>query len=169
MTAALVAAFGREADFVRAFEEAGRRKIRVLDSFMPFMPETLAGHGGVPGPARVTAALVIGGLAAAACFYLMEFFSATVLYPFDSGGRAHDSWPAFMMGPFEFGVFAAGFCGFVALLIVCRLPRPHQPLFETPGIERASQDTFFLALEPSEAAERFALDLGASSVVRAEL
>jgi hypothetical protein len=169
VTAAVLATFSSEAEFLAAWAEAGRRGVRVVDAFTPYLPEALATHGGVRGPAIVTAALVIGGLATAALFYLGELLTAAVLYPFDSGGRPPDSWPVFVMGPFEFGVFVAGFCGFVALLVVGALPRPHQPLFGAPGIERASQDAFFLALEPGEAAEQLARDLGAVDTSPVEL
>lgn len=168
MTDAVLAAFASEADFSRALAEARREGVTVIDGYAPFLPE--AGEDpGDPGPARVTAAVAVGGFAMAGAFYLLEWWTAARAYPFDSGGRPHDSWPAFIMGPFEFGVFMAGLCGFIAFLIQCGLPRPHQPLFAVEGIERATQDRFFLALAAGEPAEALALRMGATDMRRVEL
>ena len=63
------------------------------------------------------------------------------------GGRPHNSWPTFMMFPFEFGILSAG---------DLRAPRPvlGRPacrgstilVFDIEGFERASQDRFLLAI-----------------------
>ena len=58
-----------------------------------------------------------------------------------------NSWPVFLLVPFEIGILAAGIAGFVALLWSCGLPRLHHPLFAYPGIERASQDRFFIFID----------------------
>ncbi|MGH6957568.1 MAG: DUF3341 domain-containing protein [Caulobacteraceae bacterium] len=168
MSEAVLAAFATEADFSRALAEAKRLGVEVIDAFTPYLPES-GEDARDPGPGRVTAAVAIGGFATAAAFYLLELATAAILYPFDSGGRPHNSWPTFIMGPFEFGVFIGGLSGFIALLIHCGLPRPHQPLFYAEGIERATQDRFFLALAPGEAAEALALRMGAVDAQRVEL
>jgi hypothetical protein len=165
-TPVVIAAFASEAAFSRAYEEAGRRALPVVDAFAPFLPEIARTDSRDRGPARMAAAVAIGGFGLAIAFFLVEAISAAVLYPFDSGDRPLFSWPAFVMGPFEFGVFSAGFCGFVALLALCGLPRPHQPLFDARGIEMATQDRFFIALAASDEAEALVRELGGQFIQR---
>ena len=68
-------------------------------------------------------------------------------YPYNSGGRPFDAWPAFMLVPFATGILLAAIAGFATFLIECGLPRLHDALFAVEGFERASQDRFMLALE----------------------
>ena len=58
----------------------------------------------------------------------LEFWSAVYAYPIDSGGRPLNSWPIFLLVPFEVGVLAAAVAGFAALLVLCGLPRLHHPV-----------------------------------------
>ena len=73
----------------------------------------------------------IAALALAAAAYALEFWSAVYAYPIDSGGRPLNSWPIFLLVPFEVGVLAAAVAGFAALLVLCGLPRLHHPLFDS--------------------------------------
>ena len=91
------------------------------------------------------------------------------LYRFNSGGRPQDSWQTFLPAAFEFGVFAATATGFVNFLRLGRLPHLADPVFEVPGFERASQDRYFLALQPVEGGTDLAMRLGALRTAEVEL
>ena len=84
----------------------------------------------------------------AAFAFGLQWYSAVIAYPINSGGRPLNSWQVFWLVPFEVGVFAAALCGVIALFWSCGLPRLHHPLFEIPGFERATQDRFFLLATP---------------------
>ena len=45
---------------------------------------------------------------------------------------------------------AAAIAGFVTLIVGGGLPRLHHPLFAYPGIERATQDRFFVLVARAE-------------------
>ncbi len=119
--------------------------------------------------------MLAGGLAVAGGMYLMEWYSAVFAYPFNQGGRPHNSWPAFMLAPVEVGVLAAAITGFVVFLIKGGLPRLSHPLFEHMAFERASQDQFLLAVRapgPGDAAilaRQRLFDAGAVWVEEVEL
>jgi hypothetical protein len=51
---------------------------------------------------------------------------------------------------FEVLVLVAAFSALFAMLFLNGLPRPHHPVFNVPGFERASQDRFFLAIEATD-------------------
>ena len=36
--------------------------------------------------------------------YALEYYSAVINYPYNSGGRPFDAWPAFMLVPFATGI-----------------------------------------------------------------
>jgi hypothetical protein len=133
---------------LRAGIEAARLyDVELVDAFTPFPVEGLGEiFGGSEGARRVRIAMLVGGLALAGLAYGLEYYSATIAYPFDAGGRAHNSWPAFMLFPFEFGVLAAAVCGLVGLFAWAGLPRLNHPVFEVEGFERASNDRFILVL-----------------------
>jgi hypothetical protein len=120
--------------------EAGHR---ALDAFTPYPVDGLEEGLGI-GPSRIRYAMLAGGLAMAAFAYGLQYYSAVYDYPLNLGGRPLHSWQAFLLVPFEVGIFAAALCGVAAFLYSCGLPRLHHPLFDVPGFERATQDRFFL-------------------------
>jgi hypothetical protein len=93
--------------------------------------------------------------------YALEYFSAAIDYPYNSGGRPLNSWPAFMLVPFATGILVAAIAGFAAFLAECGLPRLYHPLFAVEGFERASQDRFVLAIArpDDDESSRRAVDL----------
>lgn len=149
MTKALFIEFADAAGIMAGLELAGRERATVLDAFTPYPVEGLGDAlGGGADARRVRTWMLVGGLAAAASAYGLEFYSATIAYPFDVGGRPHNSWPVFMLFPFEFGILSAAVFGLIGLFVSTGLPRLHHPLFEVEGFERASGDRFILAVEP---------------------
>jgi hypothetical protein len=101
---------------------------------------------------RLRVVMFWSGMAVAAAAYGIEGWSAAFDYPINSGGRALNSWPAFMLFPFAIGIFGAALGGMIGLLVQTGLPRLHHPLFFVEGFERATQDRFMLALETPESA-----------------
>ena len=106
----------------------------------------------------------------AALAYGLEYYSAVINYPYNSGGRPLDAWPAFMLVPFAVGILAAAIAGFIAFLWRAGCRGCIIPLFAVDGFERASQDRFFLAVERREptikfgAAIDFLRDAGATTI-----
>lgn len=146
MSASLLAEFSDADRLLAAVREVRREGHRVLDAFTPFPVEGLAEEVGFkPSPVRY--AMLFGGLAVAAFAYWLQWFSATIDYPINSGGRPLHSWPVFLLVPYEVGVFAAAVAGFVAFLWASGMPRLNDPLFAVPGFERATNDRFFLLAE----------------------
>lgn len=146
MSALLLAEFSDSTRLVEAARQARNDHYRLLDTFTPFpvdgVHELLEHRNG-----HIRVVMFIGGMAMAALAYGLEYFSAVINYPYNSGGRPLDAWPAFMLVPFATGILVAAISGFAAFLVECRLPRLHHSLFAVEGFERASQDRFILALE----------------------
>jgi hypothetical protein len=99
-------------------------------------------------PSRLPWAMFIGGVTGGILGYLMQYFAVLADYPINVGGRPLHSWPAFIPATFELTILSAALTGFLGVFISCKLPQPHHPCFEIPEFERASQDRFFLLVQP---------------------
>ena len=149
MSGMLLAEFADERRFLDAARRA-RARYRLLDAFTPIPVEGMRDLLETR-PSRIRLKMFVGGMVMAALAFGLEYFSAVINYPYNSGGRPLDSWPTFMLPPFATGIFIAAAAGFVAFLHETGLPRLHDPLFAVEGFERATQDRFLLALERPEA------------------
>jgi hypothetical protein len=129
-------------DAARRVRDAGWRG---LDAHVPFAVEGLTEALGL-GPTRIRLAMLIGGVVSGAFTYWLQWYSAVIDYPLNSGGRPLHSWPVFLVPSFEATILGATLTGIAAFLISTGLPRLHHPAFAAHGFDRASQDRFFLAV-----------------------
>jgi Alternative complex III, ActD subunit len=167
MTRAVLAEFTAPKAFEAALpqvEAAGFHTVETLTPYAP--PRDEATEPAVRGLIRNA---IIAGLAAAGLLYLVQVLSSVVAYPLDSGGRPHNAWPVFLPASFEIGVLAGALTGFGEFLRRAGLPHLADPVFDAPGVERASQDRFFVALTPVDGASELALRLGALRTLEVEL
>ncbi|MGO8953606.1 MAG: DUF3341 domain-containing protein [Rhodomicrobium sp.] len=117
-----------------------------MDAFTPFPVEEAMAALDLPRTS-LKRNMAIAGFGMAAAAYALEFYSSVFAYPYDSGSRPPNSWPVFLLVPFEVGVLAAAIAGFITLLYECGLPSLYHPIFDARDIDRANEDRFFLAVE----------------------
>ncbi|HEX3946028.1 MAG TPA: DUF3341 domain-containing protein [Rhizomicrobium sp.] len=84
------------------------------------------------------------GVLGAAAGYLMQWYSAVVDYPIDAGGRPLNSWPAFLLVPYETAILSAAVIGILGWMWMCGLPKLFHSLFAAAVTERAVQDRYLL-------------------------
>lgn len=174
MTQVVLAQFAHSRALSAAARAARGRNYRVLDAFTPYPIEEVDAALDMR-PSRIRVVMLIGGLVMAALAYGLEYFSAVTNYPYNTGGRPLDSWPAFLLVPFATAILLASICGFAAFLFETGLPRLHHPLFDIAGFERVSQDGFALAFVlPPAAADQLEMmtwlhQAGANRVQELEL
>ncbi len=145
----LMAEFAEHDELLEAARRAYAAGYRRMDAYSPFPVEELAealGHEYTPVP-LIT---LLGGIAGGLGGYFMEWYSMARLYPFNVGGRPHNSWPNFIPVVFELTVLIASLSAFVGMLVLNRLPQPHHPVFNVPEFRRASIDRFFLCIETED-------------------
>ncbi|HEY7298309.1 MAG TPA: DUF3341 domain-containing protein [Xanthobacteraceae bacterium] len=97
-------------------------------------------------PLLMFAAAILG----AAYGYWIQYWDEALNYPLNVGGRPHNSWPAFVVGTFEFMLLVTIAAGFFGMLAASRLPKLYHPLFEAKAFERASRDRFVICVEKSD-------------------
>jgi hypothetical protein len=153
----------------RAYEEGYRK----MDAYSPMPVDGLAEAIGFTRN-RLPLIVLIGGLLGAATAYLMMYYSATMSYPYNVGGRPYHSPPAFVPITFELTILFAAFTAVLGMLGLNGLPQPYHPVFNAPGFAMASRSRFFLCIEAAdpkfdaEQTRRFLESLGPKSVAEVE-
>ncbi|HWG77306.1 MAG TPA: DUF3341 domain-containing protein [Steroidobacteraceae bacterium] len=127
---------------VRRAREAGFHR---LEAYSPF---SIDGLDEALGGSREYVPLITlgGGVVGALIGYFLQWYSATINYPINVGGRPLDSWPSFLPVTFEIAVLGAAFAALLGMLVLNGLPRLMHPLFELEEFRRASSDRFFLCI-----------------------
>jgi Protein of unknown function (DUF3341) len=126
------------------------RGYREFETYTPYPVEGLEDiiH---PGPKRFLPLLMFGGAVFGAVWgYWIQAWGEVVNYPINVGGRPYNSWPAFMVGTFEFMVLCAVAAGLFGLLAASRLPKLYHPLFQARSFARASRDRFLICIEATD-------------------
>lgn len=132
------------------------RGLGTIETYTPIPIDGLSAAMGVGGSlAPFAVAGIVLGFAA---MMGMCIYATAVDYVFDIGGRPLISWPAFVVPSVSFATLVGALAIYLAMLVTNRLPRLNHPAFNIPNFTRASQDRFFLTIEPQDDAP---LDLSA--------
>jgi hypothetical protein len=132
----------RTAEVARAASDAGHPAQDVLS---PSPIEGIDEYLARPHPSHpIGWVMFIAGAAGGAIGYLMQWYSAVADYPIDSGGRPLNSWPAFLLVPYEAAILSAAIVGLLAWMWMCGLPKLFHFLFTAAATERAVQDRYLL-------------------------
>jgi hypothetical protein len=145
----LLAEFVTAQQILDATRRAAQAGYREMDAYAPYAVEGLAAELGMRRT-RVPSVVLMAGLIGAGVGFFMQFWSMSVDFPFNVGGRPLNSWPVFIPITFELMVLVASFAAFLGMLFLNGLPHPHHPLFNVPQFARASQDRFFLCIEATD-------------------
>jgi hypothetical protein len=129
----------------RAYD-AGYRK---MDAYSPMPVEGLAEAMGFTRN-RLPLIVLIGGITGALTAFVMMWYSATIHYPFNVGGRPLFSWPAFVPIIFEMTILFASGAAVFGMLGLNGLPMPYHPVFNAPNFAMASRSRFFLCIEATD-------------------
>ncbi|MGE5170337.1 MAG: DUF3341 domain-containing protein [Rudaea sp.] len=147
---ALLAEFADPGALLSATRQC-RERYRDVDAYSPYAVDGLAEALGMHRN-RVPLVTLIGGLLGGIGIYALQWYSAVVDYPINSGGRPLDSWPVFIPPTFELTVLGAALCAFLGMLILNGLPRLSHPIFNAPEFDLASRNRFFVAIRASDRA-----------------
>ena len=147
---AMLAEFPDPAALLEAVR-ACRARYRDVDAYTPYPIDGLAELLGFHRNAVPLWAL-LGGLVGGVGTYFLQWYSAVIDYPINSGGRPLHSWPAFIVPTFELTVLGACLAAFLGMLVLNRLPRLHHPIFGAADFDLATRNRFFGAIRATDAA-----------------
>jgi hypothetical protein len=144
-----MAEFGTPEELVAAARKARAAGYRRVEAYSPFPVEGLAEATGMKRN-WVPPIVLAGGLAGGIGGYFMQWYSAVVSYPINSGGKPPHSWPEFIPVTFELTVLVAAIAGVLGMLFLNGLPRLTHPVFNVREFDLASRNRFFLCLRSGE-------------------
>jgi hypothetical protein len=142
----LLAEFERPEELVAAAARAREAGYRRMDAYTPFPIHGLSDAMGFR-PTRLPLIVLVGGLVGCVSALGMMWYSSTIHYPLNVGGRPFASWPAFIPITFELTVLFAALFAVFGMLGMNGLPMPYHPIFNAPRFAFASRDRFFLCVE----------------------
>jgi Protein of unknown function (DUF3341) len=131
---------------IEVTQHAFDRGYRMMEAYSPFPVDGLAEALGFHRN-RIPRMVFLGGLFGGVGGFFMQWFSATIHYPLDIGGRPFNSWPAFIPITFELTILCAALSAVLSMLWFNGLPRPHHPVFNVPSFALASRNRFFLCIQ----------------------
>ena len=140
----ILALFDDEAGLARALERFREARIAPIETYTP------APLQGEPVHSPIPLAMLVAGLAGAAASFALQSYSLTNAYPFPVGGRPQIAWPSFIPTAFENGVLLAIAAGFLAFMLINRMPRLYDPVDESDLMRRASRDGWLLLVATAE-------------------
>ena len=171
---ALVAEFASVEGVMTAAHAVRKAGYTRTDAHTPFPVEGLDEALGMKSTRLGWIVLMMGVLGLVVGFG-MQWYSNTIFYPLNIGGKPLNSWPMFVVITFEVTVLFAAFTAGIYMIARNGLPRLYHPIFNTPNFENATRDRFFLAIEARDAkfsraeTKSFLEGLGASRVSEVEL
>ncbi|MDE3168207.1 MAG: DUF3341 domain-containing protein [Acidobacteriota bacterium] len=144
----LLGIFDDESALTGAIQAAREQRLRIVEVYTPYAVHGLDRVLGLKRSRLALVCLVAGALGAVLKLWF-EFWTMTVDWPVDIGGKPWDSLPAFVPITFEVMVLFAGLSTVGALLIVSRLRPGKKPDLVHP---RVTNDRFALVIEETDAA-----------------
>lgn len=154
-TYALVAEFGEVEEVTAAANAVREAGYTRTDAYTPYPVEGLDEALGMK-PTRLGWVVLLMGVTGLLLGFGMQWYSNTLFYPLNIGGKPLNSWPNFVVITFEMTVLLSSFTAGLFMLARNGLPRYYHSIFNTPNFENASRDKFFLAIEATD--PKFDLD-----------
>jgi hypothetical protein len=165
----LMAEFPSADALIAAAHQVHAAGFQKVDAYTPYPIEAVSEALALP-PSKVPILVLIGGLLGGLGGYMLQFWSQTIRYPMNIGGRPVHSWPAFIVPTFECTILGAALTAVIGMILLNGLPQPYHPVFNVPRFALASRDRYFLVIEAvdpkfdSDATRRFLAGLNASEV-----
>ena len=142
----LIAEFDDPTALVAATGRARHAGYRRMDAYSPFpieeLHEALGAHH-----TRLPLIVLIGGVLGGLGGYALQYWTSTMAYPLNVGGKPLHSWPAFIPVTFECTILVAALSAVLGMLALNGLPMPYHPVFNVARFALASRNRFFLCIE----------------------
>lgn len=146
--------FEREEDLLGVTRAARQQGLSIIDAYTPYAVHDLDRAMGLV-PSRLSRVCLLCGLIGTALAFWFQYWTMTIDWPVNVGGRPWNSWPAFVPVGFEVMVLFAGFGVVFAFFAVSRLFPGKRAAVPIPEV---TSNRFVVVVE-----ERAAFDVAAVS------
>src|SRR5438034_3013362 len=116
-----MAEFDNPTDVVEAARRVHEEGYRKVDAYTPYPIEELGEALGYHH-SHLPLLVLIGGVTGACAGFMLQFYTATIDYPINVGGRPFNSWPAFIVPTFETTILFAALTAVLGMLALNGLP-----------------------------------------------
>jgi Protein of unknown function (DUF3341) len=147
----IAAEFADEHAVLDAIERVRERGLTRLEVYGPVGSDTIDAALG-EHRSSLSIAAGIGALFGAVGAYALQWYLVAYLYPIDVGGRPPHMPLPYLIITIEMGFLFGALVVFVAFLVAARLVKLWDPINEVPGIESATRDKFWLAIDGDDPA-----------------
>jgi hypothetical protein len=141
----MLALFRHEAGLAEALRHLRDAHVGPLETYTP------APLQDEPALSPIPVIILLAGLLGAAASMGLQAYSSILAYPFPVGGRPQFAWASFIPTAFENAVLLAVAAGFVAFLLINRLPRLYEPIDEADVMREVSRDGWVVAIKSADA------------------
>ena len=139
---ALVGFFNDPDDLVAAAAEATEMGFKGVDAYSPYPIHGIEEVMKI-GRSWIPKAALFMLFTGATLGWALQYWTHSIDYPINVGGRPYNAWPAYVVIIFESGILLAGITTFLSIFLSCRLfPNP----FTKPLDEDLTNDRFCLVI-----------------------
>lgn len=168
----VLARFDHEKDFVKAAAKVRTLGFENLDGFMPY-PSHEALAAVQPKKSVIPWLVFTAGLTGILFAFGLMYFCNVYDYPINIGGRPYFSPTVYIPIAFECMVLFSVLTAFSTTILFGGMPMPYHPFFTSEGFNKASTDSFILAVhtpavDKVESVSQELTGLGAFSVERVD-
>lgn len=139
----LLAEFRDPAALYHAAEGVRKAGYRQFDTYSPFPIHGMDRAMGL-GSSKVGLITFGGGATGFLLGWWLQWWTGSVDYPINIGGKPYFAWEPSIPVIFELTVLLSAFGAVTGMLLLNGLPRPYNPLFYSNRFSRATDDGFFL-------------------------
>jgi len=145
----LLAEFEQPDDLIHAAAKAHEAGYRKMDAYTPFPVHGLTEALGIPRT-RLPVLVFMGGCCGAIVGFMLQYWTMSIDYPLNIGGRPANSIPSWVVITFECTILFAALTTVLGMIGLNRLPQPYHPVFNVPAFTKASKGGFFLCIESND-------------------
>lgn len=167
----LVCYFDTPADLYHACEKLRDAGLKHFDAHTPFPIHGLEKAMGLK-PSKLPWIVLAFGTLGLVGGTTMQWWMSGVDYPLNISGKPSAAFQAFVPLSFEVTILLSAFGCFFGLWGLNKLPKFYDPVMKHPSWQRATDDKFFISIEPQEPkfdeAKKLLEELSAKEIVEVE-
>ncbi|MFB3916175.1 MAG: DUF3341 domain-containing protein [Terriglobales bacterium] len=141
-----IGVFENEEDTLKAVRASREHGLKIVDVYGPYAAHGMDEAMGL-APSRLPWLVFALGLLGAGLKVWFEFWTTSIDWPINVGGKPWNSLPAFVPVTFEVMVFFSAIGAVIAFFIVCKLRPGKKPVLPVPGI---TDNHFAVVLEETD-------------------